>query len=440
MMRHVPPPRQPLQNVAWLVGERIGRAALTATVLACVARHLEPAGFGRLNFALTTVLIAQALAFFGLEGVVVNELVRQPDRTGAILGTAVRLRLLSGAATALALNGIAWAAPSLRADAGLLGIMSLMLLLQPAEVVDLWFQRHLDSRRTVVSRLVAIVAGATLKLWLVAANAPLTAFAWALVADAVFVAICLTWAARRSAHSSGPWVWDPGLARFFLRRGAPLAIAALASTLTLRLDQVLVRQWLGETEAGLYFASARLIELASFAGAAVVISLFPGLSASHARSPEEFRARLDPFFGVLSALGWITALGCTLAGPWVIDILYGPAYAGAAAILAWQGWACLLALNSLARGSFILLSASTFLPLATAGLHVITLFGAAFFLVPRWGTPGAAAALVVANLVSGLLLTLLFPPLRICFPAQLRGLAIVFTPGRWRGLIHQFRS
>ncbi|MBL9216100.1 MAG: oligosaccharide flippase family protein [Opitutaceae bacterium] len=434
----MPKPRAPLQNILWLVGERAGRALVTATVLGVVARHLEPAGFGQLNFAVAVAAIAAALANLGLEGVVVDELIRRPAQAGAVLGTALRLRLAAGLATAALLGGLA--ALATPADAPVVAIVALGLAFQPADVIDLWFQRHLESRRTAVARLVGICAGATLKLWLAAAGAPLAAFAWAQVADVAFIAAALAWAVRRSPHPTGPWTWDPGLARQLWRRGAPLAVATLAVAFALRLDQLLVRGWLGEHDAGIYFAAVRLVDMILFAGAAMSLSLFPALSASRAASPGEFAARLQAQFDALSALGWIAGLGCTLAGPLVIRLLYGPAYAGAADALAVLGWAALVALNANVRWNFILLAAPVTLNLAAAALHAATLLALAAALLPRLGLAGAAWSLLAANLASGLATSFLFPPLRPCAAAQARGLLILFTPARWRGLLAQFQA
>ncbi len=440
MMPAVSPPRQPLQNIIWLVGERVGRAAVTATVLGAVARHLEPAGFGRLNFAVTITTIGAALATLGLEGVVVNELIRQPARAGAVLGTAMRLRLMAGVVTAVLLAAAFWAAPALRTDALLVSIVALGLVVQPVEVVDLWFQRHLDSRRTVVARSVGIMAGATLKLWLVAVGASLPAFAWAQLADVGFVALALGWTGGRSPHHSGSWSWDATIARTLWQRGAPLAVSGVAVAFAMRLDQILVRTWLGEGQAGVYFAATRLTDMASFAGGAMALSLFPSLSSSHAGTVDEFRSRLQAMFDALSALGWAVAVGCTLGGPWIIRLLYGQAYAGAATVLAVQGWAALIALNATARWNFIILSAPTIVNLGAALLHILTLLSVASVLMPRWGTVGAAVALLVANTVSGLLTSFLFRSLRPCAADQLRGLLIVFTPSRWRDLLRQFHT
>jgi O-antigen/teichoic acid export membrane protein len=201
-----------------------------------------------------------------------------------------------------------------------------------------------------------------------------------------------------------------------------------------------VRLWLGEASVGIYFAATRLTEVAFFVGTTMTLSLFPALAASHARSPAEYQSRLQAMFDALSALGWIVALGCTLLGPWIIQLLYGPAYAGAAPILAVQGWACLFALSAGARWQFILLSAPTIVNLAAALLHVAVLLAVGGWLVPLHGTLGAALAWLAAVITSGYATSFFLPSLRACAAAQTRGLLIPVAPARWRGLLAQFRS
>ncbi|MBS0661904.1 MAG: flippase [Verrucomicrobia bacterium] len=434
-------PRQPLQNILWLVGERVGRATVTAVVLGVVARYLEPAGFGRLNFAVVVVTIGTALATLGLEGIVVDELVKRPGQAGAVLGTAIRLRLLGALGTygllaAGAALGI-WGGP---ADARLILIIGTLLAFQPADVVDLWFQRHLDSRRTVLVRFAALVGGGALKLGLVAADAPVVAFAWAQVADVALVASGLWWAGRHNPYSSGAWTWDSAIARELWRRGAPLAVSTLAVALAMRTDQLLVRQWLGAAEAGIYFAASRLTEVALFVGSTMTLSFFPGLSASHAQSREAYRARLQQMFDALTAAGWVVAVSCSVLGPLVVHGLYGTAYARASTVLMVQGWACLFAFSASARWQYILLSAPTMLNLAAAVIHLAVLVLLARWLMPAHGIVGAAAAWLAAVVTSGYLTTWLFPALRPCGPAQTRALLIPVAPARWRALLAQFRS
>ncbi|HEX2861968.1 MAG TPA: flippase [Lacunisphaera sp.] len=432
--------RTPLFNIFWLVGERAARIGITATVFALVARHLQPEGFGQLNLAMTVTAILAALATLGLEGLVVHQLVREPHSVAATLGTAWRLRVVGSAVAVLVLGGAAGLVPAWRADFVPLVLAGISLLFTPAEVIDLCFQRHLDSRRTVLMRLLATLAGAGLRIALIAAGGGVPAFAAVLIAEGGLLAVALFWSYRRSPYAVSPWIWNSALAAQFLRRGLPLALAGLLVALSLRLDQLIVTVWLGDHAAGVYFAAAKLIEVALLTGATFSLSLFPGLSEGHGLSAAMFTERVQAQFDAMSALGWSVALGSTLLASWLIPLMYGPSYGAAAAVLVWKGWGALLALNAAARWQYILIAAPTWLNVAAALLGIGCQLALTPLLLPRWGLEGAAAAWLVSLALSGFITSFLFRPLRPIVVPQCRGLLIPFSPGRWPAMVAQFKS
>lgn len=431
---------RPLQNVIWLLGERFARAGITAITLAAVARHLAPAGFGSLNFALAITLIAASFASLGIEGVIIKELIQQPRRTGVVLGTAFRLRLMIGVALIAVITVSAWTIPGLVQHRGLIIILSLGLLFLPLEVIDLCFQKHLDSRRTVKVRLLSIGATGLFRLTLVAWNAPLIAFAWAQVVEFALFALGLVWAWKHSPHRSGPWSWDPALARIFWGHGISLGLAAFIGALSSRLDQLMVWYWLSEREAGIYFAATRLTEIPVFIGTALMVSLFPALAAALQQSPEAYRERLRCLCEIMAGLGWLAAVGFTLGGPLAIDLLYGPSYAGAATVLSIQGWTVLFILINNVRWHFVLLSAPAFLNLAVAFANIALQLLLGWLGIRQFGASGAACGALIAVLVSSLALSWTLTPLRDCAVAQTRGILIPFTPWRWRQTWAQLRG
>lgn len=428
----------PFSNLAWLIGERALRVGLTATVFALVARYLAPADFAHLNLALTFTALATAIAGLGLEGLVVHELVRRPADPGRVLGTALWLRAASSFVALVLLTAFAVAGRDWRPALGPILLAGVSLLFSPADVIDLFFQRHLESRRTVTVRLSAVFLGAGLRLSLIAADAPVAAFAGVQAIEAAAFASLLVVSLRRSQLSTGSWRWDATLARSFLRRGLPLAVSGLVVTLALRADQFLVLGQLGRASAGVYFASTRLVETALLAGTAFTLSLFPRLSEGHAIGTALFSARLQAIFDAMSALGWLAAIGTTLSAEWLIPALFGEAYRAAVPALIAQSWGLLVALNAAARWQYILVAAPTWLNLACALLGVGTQFAVTPWLMARFGITGAALGWSLAVALSGWGTSFLFPALRPVAMTQTRGLVILFAPARWRGLIAQF--
>jgi O-antigen/teichoic acid export membrane protein len=80
--------RKYFANTSWLMGERILRMIVALFVGVYVARYLGPARFGLLSYAGSFVGLFGALATLGLDGIVVRELVKTPERRDELLGTA----------------------------------------------------------------------------------------------------------------------------------------------------------------------------------------------------------------------------------------------------------------------------------------------------------------------------------------------------------------
>ncbi len=86
-----------LENASWLTGSRVLRLLVSLFVVAMMARYLGPSQYGVLQYALAIVVIVSSAAGLGLRSVVVRNIVRDEDSVGTLLGSALLLRLASGA-------------------------------------------------------------------------------------------------------------------------------------------------------------------------------------------------------------------------------------------------------------------------------------------------------------------------------------------------------
>lgn len=431
----VPPTGKPLQNALWLTGERILRIAVTAGVLALVARHLQPAGFGHLGFAISFTGLFTPLAFLGLEALLVSELVRRPADAGALLGTACILRLLAGGLSAALCVGLAFSVPALDDVVWLIVPLSLGLLWQSAEVVDAWFQRHLQSRCTATARLAAVLAGAAIKMGLVWLGKPAVWFAWAVMFDVILFEVGLLFAYARLPERPRAWTYNGAIARQLIARAWPLALAGLLFALQARLDQFFVKATLSADETGAYFAAVRLVELPLFVMTAIGLSLFPALAASRARTEPEFAQHAQRVFDLLSGFAWLAAIGISVTAVAVVSWLFGRAYDQAVPSLLVLAWVLIPWAGMLARQQCILLGKPTWLQVAAAIIGIVVQLPLAWWLVSRLGGPGAAVSSVLASLAAGWLTSFILPGLRDCASWQTRAVLIPFQPHRWRAAI-----
>jgi PST family polysaccharide transporter len=424
---------RPVHFVAWLIGERVVRGSITVVALAAVARHLTPSGFGVLNFANTVVGLAIPLAQLGIDSILVRELVKNPTKTGSLLGTSFALRLVAGAVFAVLVVAASHFSRVIGSAQPALGPMSFIIVAQAGEVADCWFRSRVQSKSVVVIRGSVIVLGACAKLILVAVGAGLVAFAWVYTIEATAFVVGLLIYSRYANDQTPPWTFDLIIARALIGEGWGFALAGFLGALAIRVDQIAVTGMMGDTSAGLYFGALRLMELPILVATSTAASLFPGLAI--VEDEPMLHAKLETIFGMISAIAWVTAIGATVTAPWLIPLLLGNAYRAAWPVFAIQGWAALFVFSGLVRANYLALRRAPMTQALAAAFSLVFQILFLFLLVPRFGISGAAMAFLITQFIGAWIVPLVLLPLRPCLAAQARGLIAPWRPSRWRELL-----
>jgi O-antigen/teichoic acid export membrane protein len=381
-------------NSVWLISDRLIRMGLGLLVGVWVARYLGPEGYGQLSFAGSYVMIFSAIALFGLESIVVRELVKHPEAERAILGTTCLIRTAAGLFSyLLAIVVLLVLRPDDRTAVLLVALLGSSLLVQAVEASDLWFQSRVLSRYTVICRSTAFIISSGLKVLLVLTGASLTAIAAATAVEALLAALLLVIVhSRQSGVGLLRWRLDHSWFRRLLTGSVPMVLSGVVLMVYLRIDQVMLGALASQAEVGLYAAAVRISEVWYFVPSAIVSSVFPGLVALRSTDPEQFERKLQQLYNLLAFLGYAVALPVTFIAPWLVRLLFGSAYQTAAPLLAVLIWAGLFANLSVVRNAhFIALDWGRSLLWATSlGATSNVLLN--LLLIPRYGALGAAIA------------------------------------------------
>lgn len=398
------------RNIGWLAGEKLLRIAVAVLVGAWVARHLGPERFGVLSYAIAFVAIFQAACQLGLDAIVVRDIAQRPADAPAVLGTALRLRLAAGMlGSATALATMALLRPGDTEALWLTALLAGGLLFQAADTVDLWFQSQLQSRRSVLAKTVAVVGANGVRVMAILAGAGPAVFAALVLLEAALVATALALMYRR-APTRDPWRWARPLAGPLLREGWPLLAAGLAVLLYMRLDQILLRELVGEQALGLYAAAQQLSTVGYFLPMIVCSSAAPELARLHAESPAAYREALRRLFRLCWLLSLTLAALTILAADLLVALLFGPAYAGAAEVLRWHVLALVPVSLGLAQSLWITHERRPALALQRTLVGLAVSLGLNLLLIPRWGATGAAIAYLSCQLAASMLSNALLAP------------------------------
>lgn len=380
-----------------------------------VARYLGPAQFGVFSYAVAFAALFSAIAKLGLDNIMVRDLVRVPDQRDSYLGTAFWLKLI-GAIVMLALIALSTQFTSNDATTNLyIFIIASGTIFQAFEVVDFYFQSKVLSKFVSICKLTQLLISSLIKLYLIFIQADLFWFVLISLVDQFTLAVSLFFAYRYQKVGGFYRQFDRTIAKQLLHDSLPLIFSGLVIAIYMRIDQIMIKEILGEKEVGLYSAAVRISEVWYFIPMIIANSLFPSIVNTKKVSEELYYARLQRLYTLMVWVAISIALPMTFLSDWLITLLYGEAYRAAGQVLMIHIWA----------GVFVFLGVASSKWFISEGLQkystINTVFGAIvnvllnFLLIPKYGIYGAAIATVLAQSVASYFMNLAFQQTRSNF-------------------------
>ncbi len=413
-----------LHNTAWIMAEKAVVVGLGFLTTVLVARYLGPKDFGTLAYALSLVALFGVSGHLGLHGLVVRELVKQPDLRAETLGTSAFLKFLGVLAGYLAL--LLYAANYEGFDSvefQLIVIAGAALLFAPADVIDYWFNAFVQARYVLIARVSAqvVYVGATLLLLSRGSDVVMFAIPYLLLALTATIMLLLLFRANASIRLS-EWRFDKAHAKNLLRQGWVIYLASFFAVIYLKIDQVMLRWLAGSAEVGVYAVAARFSEVWYFVPTAIVASVFPKLIDLRDKDEPLFTRRLQQLFDGLAVLGMVTALLVSLIAPWLVPWIFGADYTASVPILVIHAWASVFIFMRAALSKWILIENALYFSLLTQGLGAVSNVVLNYILIPQYGGQGAAWATLVSYAIASFLALFVYRRTRPVFWLMLNAL------------------
>jgi O-antigen/teichoic acid export membrane protein len=288
-------------------------------VAVALLRLLGPAGNGQYALAVVIWLYVKTVSDFGLSLLATREIVKDPERSGPIIGATTLFRwfalLVCLVPVALYLT--------LRLDSGSIewnaavAIGLLLLSVIPSSYGEAINAALNGWERMDVAAWVNV--GVTLVRAPLAVLLGATSLGVSGVALAALVTSTLsTLAFRRVLHELRPvrvtWRLDRGEAMFYARESWPLLINALLISLFFRVDVFVIDAFRGDAALGIYDAAYKFINLVTIVPAYATLALFPLLVQRVGDQASMARAYRSATY-LLVCLSWpIVAGTAALAG------------------------------------------------------------------------------------------------------------------------------
>ena len=403
-----------LDNIGWLLFDKIIRMGVGLLVGVWVARYLGPAQFGQLNFALAFVALFGAIAGLGLNGIVVRDIVIDRKCASTTLGTAFALQLLGGLfAVVLIISTMAWLRPDDDLTRTIVTILSFTLLFKSTDFVKYWFESQLQSRYTVWVENGVFLSMTAIRVALIIQQATLMSFVWVALFESALISFGLVSMYMKKRRLIGRL--DPSVRRAvgLLKDSWPLVLSSMAIVIYMRVDQVMLGEMLNLEVVGVYSAAARLSEVWYFIPMSIVASVFPAIIQARAVSNKIYLNRMPNLYNCLAMLSIVVAVFFTFFSGLTVRLLYGTDYIEAGAILSVQIWAGIFVSMGVARGKWLLAENLHHVSYWYIGIAMAVNVICNFILIPAFGAVGAAYATVLAQITTAIVAPAFFRSTRV---------------------------
>lgn len=415
-----------LANSGWLMGEQFVRLAVSFVLGVWTARHLGPADFGLLSYAIAYSGIFAVVATLGLNRILVRELVAaaaDPERLAGLISTAFALRL--GAASLL--YGAALASTWYSGDVSILltALVAGGTIFGAADCADLYFQSKVESRHPSRARLAAFTVSSSARIALLLGGADVAAFAALTLAEGL-LSLCLLQASYRGHGPRLRWYSIRGEhARTLLRESAPEIVAGLGGILFMRLDQVMLQHMMGSAAVGTFAVATRLTEIWYFVPVAIVASAFPGIVALREHDRVAYHRRIERLTGALVLLAYAVALGVSLVVVPLVPKIFGAAYQAASGVLLIQVWCGVFLVFAQTSGAWLMAERQARQNMYRSAVGLGVNVSANLLLIPLYGPSGAATGTLLSFISAYFLYDALIPSMRPMARVKVRALLMV---------------
>jgi O-antigen/teichoic acid export membrane protein len=392
------------RNTGWMFFGRIFILAVSFGISIYIARYLGPANYGLFNYAISFVGLFGFLASLGLDNILSREIIKDHDKKDELLGTAFYLKIIGSIIAILSIFTISIFTTDDALTLLLIWLFALNFIPASFNILEVYFNSQVLAKKVVLSQVTASIISAILKLLLIYFDKGIFWLTVIYIIETLIIVSLLIFNYKKIGNQLLKWKFNSKIAKSLLKDSWPLILSGAAVGLYMKIDQVMIKNMLGNEQVGLYAVAVKLSEVWYFIPTIITASVFPAIVNAYKRSSEEFENKINKLHFFMFWSAFLIAITTTfLAGP-IIRILFGEAYLGSIAVLQIYIWS----------GIFTFLGISVSIYLLTLNYVKISLLGTIIgaiinlilnvILIEKFGIIGAAISTLISYSISVLII------------------------------------
>ena len=394
------------KNTYWMLIEKVFRIIANLFIGIWVIRYLGPKEFGTLSYVQSFVGIFAALSTLGLNGIIVNELVKNPNRKNEVLGTSFTLRMITSLSLTVTLIILGYLFNANQIENILLLLISSSTIFQSFNILEFYFQSTVDGKLIAFSNIISLTTIGILKVGAIMLKLPVMYFGLILLIEAIVLSLSYVFFYKRKKFAMRNWFYSKSTAKELLHKGWPLVLSGFVITIYMKIDQVMIKNILNEEMVGNYSAAVKISEAWYFLPMIIVSSLFPAL-VNKFETKSIYLSRLSRLYQLLILLSVFVAIPLTFLSDTIITLFYGNLYALASDTLTIHIWTGLFVSLSVISGRWVIIEKLQRVHLVYTTLGAILNIVLNLLFIPKFGILGAAYSTLISQSFSSYFLLVL---------------------------------
>ena len=341
-----------LSNSVWVILQHLYSMLTSLTVVALIARHLGPSDYGLINYCASLISMFTTLSGLGLDTLIVSEIIRNPDKEGGYLGSALVMRLTASLVSyPVILALIAAMNPGNRTLFAVAALQALGMVFQTYEVLVYWFRIKLKMKYISIALVCAITVNTLFRIVLLVNKAAVGWFAFsisvqALVAGLIIAAFFVKKTDVRLKVSFAD-------AKDLLKISYNCIISSMAIIIYMEVDKIILEKMTGSANVGIYSAAVLLATCWQFIPVTLIDSSRPVILEKRKTSHKEYLEQFKLLMAGVNLVAFVFSLIMSCLGWIFIRFLYGSDYLDAFIPLIILSWSSFVGISGYTRTVWI---------------------------------------------------------------------------------------
>ncbi len=414
-----------VNNASWIIASRIIQALLSLVISMLTARYLGPSEYGLINYAASMVAFVVPIMHLGINSVLVQEIIKNPNEESTYVGTATGLSMFSAILCMIGITGFVSIINKGEKDTIIVCVLySILLIFQSFEMLQYWFQAKYLSKYTSIVALVAYVIVSMYKIYLLATNKSVYWFALSNAIDYLVIAIGTYSVFHKFTNQK--LHFSIKVAKKLLNVGKYYILSDLMVTVFGQTDRIMLKAMVNNEATGYYSAAITCAGITQFVFGAILDSARPAILENKGINEEKYERNMSCLYGIVIYLSLLQSIFMTILSSIIIQILYGNAYDPAISALKIIVWYTTFSYLGAARNIWILGEEKQryLIPINFMGAVANIFLNLVF--IPIWGINGAAFASLITQIFTNIVTGFILSEIRKTNFLMLRGLSPKF--------------